>query len=276
MPLCAQRRANGRPARLSELVLVVRKAEVETAAVDLELGSQMLLRHRRALDVPAGPPGPPRGIPPGVLERLRRLPEGEVARVFLQVARLLGHHVVEVRAGEPAVVGELGHPEVDVAAGLVREAAPDQLLDQRDDFGDRLGRERLEVRPAQAEAVRVLEVPPRRPPRELVARDPVLAGGVVDLVVYVGDVLDERHLVPPGLEPALEPKGQHVRPRVPDVDPLVDGGAAEVHADGPGRWGELLLRARVRVIEPHRCDGALPRGGARERPSRAPARARRR
>ena len=42
-----------RSRRLSELVLVVRKAEVEPAAVELELGAEMLLGHRGALDVPA-------------------------------------------------------------------------------------------------------------------------------------------------------------------------------------------------------------------------------
>ena len=54
-------------------------------------------------------------------------------------------------ARESAVVREAVDAEVDVAAGRVREVALDQLLDQRDDLGDRLGRLRLVVGPAEAE-----------------------------------------------------------------------------------------------------------------------------
>ena len=60
--------------------------------------------------------------------------------------------------------GKRRDAEVDVAAGLVREAVLDELLDQRDDLRDRLGRVRLDVGPAEAEAVGVLDVPVA-PPR---------------------------------------------------------------------------------------------------------------
>src|ERR1700730_11063492 len=41
--------------RLRDLVLVVRKSEINAAAVDVEDFAEMLPRHRRAFDVPAGP-----------------------------------------------------------------------------------------------------------------------------------------------------------------------------------------------------------------------------
>ena len=55
MPLCIQIvcEAMTERARLRELVLVVREAEIEPTAVDLELRSEMLRRHRGALDVPS-------------------------------------------------------------------------------------------------------------------------------------------------------------------------------------------------------------------------------
>src|SRR5687768_9711443 len=102
-------------ARLGELVLVVREAEVETAPVDLELRAEVLLRHRRALDVPAGAAPAPGGIPGRVLLRLRRLPEREVARIFLQVARLLRDHVVQLRPRQRSVFRKAGDAEIDVA-----------------------------------------------------------------------------------------------------------------------------------------------------------------
>src|SRR5581483_6076093 len=57
-------------ARLRELVLVVRKHEVEPAAVDLEALAEEGLGEGRALDVPARPAAAPRGLPRRVLARL--------------------------------------------------------------------------------------------------------------------------------------------------------------------------------------------------------------
>ena len=56
------------------------------------------------------------------------------------------------------VAVEAAHREVDVAAGLVGVPVGDQLLDQRDDLGHRLGRQRLEVGPAQPQQVGVGDV----------------------------------------------------------------------------------------------------------------------
>ena len=118
--------------RLRDLVLVVREDEVEATAVDLERRAVDLLRHRRALDVPARPAAPPRRVPPGVLGlRLVRLPEREVAAVLLERVRLLLLDLVGPLAGEPPVVGKRRDAEVDVATDGVRVAARDQLLDER-------------------------------------------------------------------------------------------------------------------------------------------------
>ena len=174
---------------------MVREAEVEAAAVDLELGAEVLLRHRRALDVPARASGPPGRVPLRVLVRLRRLPEGEVAGVFLQVARLLGDHVVRLRARERAVRGIGRHAEVDVAAGLVGEPAVDQLADESDYLRDDLGRARLDVWPAEPELVGVVDVPLRRLLGQLGAPHLLPRGRLVDLVIDVRDVLDELDLV---------------------------------------------------------------------------------
>src|SRR5262249_2126963 len=76
-------------ARLRDLVLVVREAEVQSAAVNLERRPQQLLGHDGALDVPARAAATPRRAPPRVLPRLVRLPEREVARILLARVRLL-------------------------------------------------------------------------------------------------------------------------------------------------------------------------------------------
>ena len=74
-------------------------------------------------------------------------------------------HLVRPLARELAVVREARDAEVDVAVDLVREAALDQLLDERDDPGDRLGRLRQVVGHAEPERVGVLEVPLASPAR---------------------------------------------------------------------------------------------------------------
>src|SRR3954468_7249061 len=94
--------------RLRELVLVVREDEVEPAAVDLERRPVDLLRHHRALDVPARAAAAPRRVPPRVpRRRLIRLPQREIARVALQRARLLPLlDLIRLLAGQPSVLRE--------------------------------------------------------------------------------------------------------------------------------------------------------------------------
>src|SRR5581483_4104916 len=261
--------------RLRDLVLVVRENEVEPAAVDLEDRAEELLRHRRALDVPARPAGPPRRLPERVLALLVRLPEREVARILLQLALLLLLGRIPRRGfveatGERAVVRVAADAEVDVAARGIGEVALDQVADQRDDLLDRLARLRLVVGSAQTEQVRVLDVPARRvrgQPRAVRGR------GAVDLVVDVRDVLDEVHAVAAPPQPVAEPHRDDERPRVADVDALVDGRPAEVHADLGRRIGEVDLLAVQGAVEPHRPSITFRAGAARARarPRRARA-----
>src|SRR5207249_967297 len=101
---------------LCDLVLVVREDQIQAAAVDVEVRAQVLHAHGRALDVPAGTAGTP-GAVPGRLAGLRRLPEGEVARVPLQGRRLdpsPGLELLRVAVAQLAVVGDHRHVEVDV------------------------------------------------------------------------------------------------------------------------------------------------------------------
>ena len=196
-----------RHARLRGLVLVVREDQVVAAAVDVEPDAEQLLGHRRALDVPARAPAAPGRVPGGVLALLRGLPEREVHRVLLEVRALDALalvHRVERAVRELAVVLVAAHAEVDVAARRIGAAVVDQRLDQLDDRPDRRAGERLVVGPAEPQAVGVGEVRRGHLLGELRARDPQRPRGVVDLVVDVGDVRDQRDRVALVLEEALE------------------------------------------------------------------------
>jgi len=100
--------------------------------------------------------------------------------------------------GQPPVVREARDAVVDVSVGFVGEIALDELFDQADDLRNRLCCPRLVVRATEAEVFRVLDVPPTCVFGKLRAR---ARSGVVDLVVDVGDVLDERYVVAPLAQP---------------------------------------------------------------------------
>src|SRR5581483_10081037 len=234
--------------RLRDLVLVMREDEVEPAAVDLEGRPERSAGHRRALDVPARPPRPPRRRPRGVLAGLRRLPQREVLRRLLARVPLLLLHLVHALPREPAVLRVAPDAEVDVALDRVRVAALHELLDERHDRRHVLRRLRHQVGEPEAEVADVLDVPARRPLGELGART---RGGVVDLVVDVGDVVHERGLVAAPSQPAPQPHPDHERPRVADVRALVDGRPAEVHPDRSGARRQLLELPRQRAVQPH-------------------------
>ena len=202
---------------------------------------------------------------------LVRLPEREVAGVFLERVRLLLLDLVRPLAGQATVLGEARDPEVHVPLDRVCVVLVDQRLDERDDLRHDLAGLRHVVRLAEAEAARVLEVPLGRAGCQLGAG---AGGGLVDLVVDVGDVVHQRHVVSLRPQPGAQPHPEHEGPRVADVGPRVDGRSADVHPDRPGRLGQLVEPARVGVIEPHRACARSRRAGAPRSRRRARGRAR--
>jgi hypothetical protein len=251
---------------LGSLVLVVREREVDPAAVDVELEAQQRLGHRRALDVPAGPARAPGRLPRGVLVGLRALPEREVERVLLAVGTLDALalvHLVHVAVRERAVLGQGAHAEVHVAVRGVGVAALHQRADQVDDLRQELRGERLVVGAAEAEPPGVGDVVRGHLARQLLRAAPRGPRRVVDLVVDVGDVRDERDRVALVLEKALELREDHERPRVAHVHARVDRRAAGVDADAAGVARlERLHLAGARVVErdrPHAGDLSQPR-----------------
>ena len=245
--------------------------------MDLERRPVDLLRHHRALDVPAGPAAPPRRVPPRVLGGgLVRLPEREVARIAFQRRRLFSLlDLIEPLTRKPPVLGEALDTEVHVAAARVRVPALDQLLDERDDLRHRLSRLRHPVGLTEPEVARVLEVPLGCLRGQLSA---CARRGVVDLVVDVGDVVDELRVVAAQAQPRPQPHPDDERPCVADVCARVDRRPAEVHPHRPGSRRQIDERPRGRVVEAHAMRvmrGGVPRraAGRAVRPT-APAPAR--
>ena len=117
------------------------------------------------------------------LIRLVGLPEREVERRALALAGLdagAGDQLVGALARELAVRRIGLDAEVDVpVGGRVGRVLLDQPLDQRDDLGDRLARERLRVGPAEPEPVGVRAIRGGHPVGELLRRHALLARAAV-------------------------------------------------------------------------------------------------
>ena len=240
--------------RLRGLVLVVGEDQVVAAAVDLEADARAAPRPspstRCASPGARGPTARPRPCPrpPSGAFHSAKSSGSSLRSDALDPLALV--HVVDRAVGQRAVVGVRAHAEVDVAVDRVGGAVVEQRLDQVDDRLDRLGGQRLVIGPPEAQPLGVGEVVRGHLARQVGARHAQRARGVVDLVVDVGDVGDERHLVALVLEEALEQRGDDVGPRVADVDAVVDRRPAGVDADAAGVARlERQLAPGARVVQ---------------------------
>src|SRR3989304_10236132 len=99
--------------------------QADPADVDVDPRAQVLYRHRRALDVPSGPPAPPGAVPAELPPRLRRQPQGEILGPLLVPmdgdVRSRGRLTLpELGAGQLPVLFRPGPVEVDVIPFPVR------------------------------------------------------------------------------------------------------------------------------------------------------------
>ena len=131
----------------------------------------------------------------------------------------------------------------------------DQALDHANHGANLLGGTRANVRIHDVEAMHLLDERVGELMRHLFRRATLLVGAIDDLVVHVGQILRERDLVTAGDEPATNHIEREERARIADVDLVVHGGAAHVHAHlalFDGR--ELALLAQLAVINTNHDD----------------------
>ena len=241
----------GRRLALSDLVLVMRKNVVDRAGVDVELLSEVLHRHRRALDMPAGPSAPPRRVPRR-FSRLGALPESEVLDVLFLVF-IIGDAVSlpclrKIDAREPPVGGEARNLVPDAPIALIRVAARLETSDERDHLGDVIGGPGIVLRRLDAERLQVFEEGLGVAFREVAQRLPGGKRATDRLVVHVGQI---HHLLdPPAQKSKTSPKQvfPDKRSQIADVNAVVDRGPARIEPRLAGNPGfELLKRPSERV-----------------------------
>ena len=149
---------------LENFSLVMREAEVVTAAVNVKLLLEMVQRHRRALDVPSRATGPPRRIP-SRLSGFCCLPQGEVLVVPLSGPRFV-HAPTSARSdGIDGLAGELSvlvrsrfNMEVHAIIGFVGMTFVDEVLRDANHVVNVFRTARVDIRSQDVEGVHVLVV----------------------------------------------------------------------------------------------------------------------
>ncbi len=118
--------------RLRQLVLVVWKREVESAAVNVQRLAEESHTHGRAFNVPARPARSP-GTVPFRLTRLGCLPQGKIPGITFLVADLdtgPGLQLLRITVAQFAIVGVRADIEVDIASCWVGMSFVDETLNE--------------------------------------------------------------------------------------------------------------------------------------------------
>ena len=218
--------------RLGNLVFMVGKLQVLPAAVDVDGLAQVAVGHGGAFDVPAGTAGPPGGIPSG-FAGLSGLPQGEVQGIFLHFSHGdtgAGLEILDGLMGELAVALEFQGAIVHIAIfHRIGVALVDEGLHHVDDLLHIFRGLGVDGGGTDAQTLCIGEVLLDVLFRHFLGGDALLVGTLDNLVVYVGEVLHERHLVAAVLQIAAQHVEHDDRARVADVDVVIHRRAAGVH-----------------------------------------------
>ena len=236
---------------LRDLVLVMRKDQVQSAAVDVEGFSQQLAAHGGAFDMPAGPSRAPRAGPGG-LTGLGLFPERKVAGGPFPIGRVpaFALHAVDRTVAQLAVARVFGDFEIHVALRLIREPAVHELLDELHDVPDVFGGARHVIDLVDAQRPQVRQVVVRHLLGHLGHGNMTPLGFGDELVIHVRDIDHPGDLIAAIGQVAFHRVEDHGPHHVSDVGFAVDGGTAQVNADATGVHRlEGLFLPRQRVID---------------------------
>ena len=145
-------------------------------------------------------------------------------------------------------------------------AAVDELLDELDHLGDLLGGARSHIGVLHVHGVHVVKEGLRIFCGNLGCASAFFVGLLDDLVIDVGDVGDELHVEAAPRKIAADDIEADKRTSVADMDIVVHGGTAHVHADLPVLERlERHLLAKFGVVDLKHlrsCSMRMPQGAA--------------
>ena len=235
--------------RLRDLILMVRENKILSAGMNVDGLAKIFSRHHRALNVPAGTAIAPRRLPVG-LSVLLRLPENEVQRVSFLILSRHGNaahvelEIVQILVGKLSVVRILANREVhgpvthDIGKALV-----DQTLNHVNHSVNFLRRLRMRGRGLHIQVCHILPALPDIALRDHRGINALFVCFLNDLVIHIGKIGDVVDLISFVFKiPANRIKYDH-RSRISDVNQIVNGRSADIHAD-------LSLFNRLEFLEP--------------------------
>ena len=231
-PVLRKMRAGVAATALRNLVLMVRENQILPAAMDVEVGAEVFLAHGRAFDMPAGASPPPRAVPARRVV-VARLPQHEIRRVPLVGCHLDPRPVDQRFPAVPrqaAIVRHRGYVEQHMAFGFIGVAGSDQALHQLDHFRNVIGRTRFHVGLQHTHRCRVGVKTIGGFLRQRTDIDAELFRPDIDLVFDVRDVAGVGDLWVEPLEQPVQDIEDHQRPRIADVNIVVDRRATDIHA----------------------------------------------
>jgi len=263
-----------RPARaafgLGDLVLVMREDVIHAATMDVETLAEVFEAHGRTFDMPARAALAQFRLPKhGAIVFVPGLPQREIARVrrfiFVRIdapARTRSQ-LLQVHVAQPAITRKRRKPEVYAPLVLVRVPLLPQRLDHRDHLGHMVRGGRIDIRPADAQRVHVLEKRPCIAVRDGLERLARFAARADQFVLHVRQIHHVPDLITPVFQVAAQQILEYVRAEIADVREVVDRRAARVQA-GLARLDRLerLLRAAHRVEKTQRHRSLLAYGTA--------------
>ena len=239
---------------LCDFALVVRKHQVHSSTVDIELLAKVFLPHHRTLEVPAGKAFAPWGRPVHNMLRLSLFPEGKVKRSALVALSVKAagafQGIIEIASGKDPVVMVLvvfRDIEVDAAVADVGVASIQYLLDSLYLLDNVSGGTGLDGRRSDVQLTHSLVIAQGICLHDLHRLELLEAGllcylvlslvGIMLQMPHVGDVAHVTHLVSEMAQELEKDVVGHSRTGVPEMGVTIDGWAADIHPHMPGIHG---------------------------------------
>src|SRR6185503_20270385 len=205
--------------------------QIHPPAMNIECLTQIFDRHGRTLDVPAGTPWTPRALPRW-LARLALFPKSKIHRrslALIDVHSSPSLEILKLAFRELSISGIFGHFKIHVSIDLIGQALLHQGLGQTNNIGHVFCGLRLYGSLANAQALHVFVVGLNIFCGERLAADTLLVCTFDDLVIHVGEVLDEFNLVAGGLKIPSDHIEHERAARMADMAIVVDRHATDVH-----------------------------------------------
>ena len=206
--------------------------------------------------MPAGTAFAPRRIPRR-LAWLSSLPQGKIEGITLAIFQALAVcaqltmarlHFVDIAARKLTVALIRTNRKVYVAFNLVGMTAFDEFFDQRDHLVDFLSGTRANIRVHYAGSTHIIDKGLGVFRSNLRSATALFVCLFDDLVVHVGDVLHELHLVATPNQIAANGVKRNKRASISDMNVVVHSWAAYIHihlAVGNGNKGTLFTRLGI-------------------------------